>query len=102
MSAFKHADPTRLSAQVVGYVNRHTDQIVCLEHGEHDIHSPRSPWAALRPAGQLQSRYESTAPVICHQCGAWLNDASTGYAIAPPHHDYWKRRLRRARGQRDR
>jgi hypothetical protein len=40
--------------------------------------------------------------VICHHCGAWLNDESTGYAIAPPQHDYWKRRLLRARARRDR
>jgi hypothetical protein len=102
MSALEHADPSGRTTQVVGYLNGRSGEIVCLKHGEYDVDSPRSPWIALRPADRLQARYASTAPVICHRCGAWLNDESTGYAIAPPHHDYWKRRLLRARGRRDR
>jgi hypothetical protein len=102
MSVLDHVDPSGPTAQVVGYLNGRTGDIECLIHGEHDVDSPRSPWIALRPADPLQARYASTAPVICHRCGAWLNDESTGYAIAAPHHDYWKRRLRRGRSRRDR
>jgi hypothetical protein len=90
------------TTQVIGYVNERTGDIECLKHGGHDVDSPWSPWTALRPADRLQERYASTAPVICHRCGAWLNDESTGYAIAAPQHDYWKRRLLRACGRRNR
>ena len=96
MSTLEHADRSESTAPVVGYLNGRTGDIECLRHGEHDVDSPRSPWIALRPADPLQARYASTAPIICHRCGAWLNDESTGYAIAAPHHEYWKRRLRRA------
>ena len=95
MSALEHVDPTK-ATRVLGYVNQRTGDIVCPEHGTYDIQSPRSPWVALRPAGHVQPHASSTAPVICRECGAWLNDESTGYAIAAPHHDYWRRRLLRA------
>ena len=101
MTVLKHAEPMWLNTQLVGYVNRHTEQSFCLEHGQHDIDSPRSPWAPLCLTNRPQARYESTTPVICHECGAWLNDGSTGYAVVSPHDSYWKRRLRRGRGHRD-
>ncbi|MGI9097878.1 MAG: hypothetical protein ACR2H2_05190 [Solirubrobacteraceae bacterium] len=94
MSVLKRADPATLHTQVVGYIDHRTGQILCRDHGERDIYSPRSPWAAVRLGDGIQARYESTAPVICHECGAWLNDESTGYAIVSPHDGYWKRRLR--------
>jgi len=100
MMAPKHAHPARADTQVVGYVNRRTGQVVCPEHGQHDIESPRSPWAAVRLVDQVHARYEATAPVICHECGAWLNNDSTCYAIVS-YDDYWKRWLRGARGHRD-
>jgi len=93
------SDPTESTTRIVGYANERTGEIYCPAHGGYDIESPRSPWVALRPAGRLQPHDVSTAPVICHECGAWLNDESTGYAIAPPHRDYWRRRLLRARGR---
>jgi hypothetical protein len=101
MTVLKHAAPTRPHTRLVGYVNRRTEEICCLEHGRHDIESPRSPWAPLRLTNRPEARYESTTPLICHECGTWLNDGSTGYAVTSPHDGYWKRRLRRARGHRD-
>jgi hypothetical protein len=102
MSVLKRTDPASLHhAQIVGYVNHHTGVILCFDHGERDIESPRSPWCAVRLADDgLQARYTSTVPVICHECGAWLNDESTGYAIVSTHDGYWKRRLRHSRGDR--
>ncbi|MGH2941480.1 MAG: hypothetical protein ACRDLN_01705 [Solirubrobacteraceae bacterium] len=90
----------RLSAQVVGYVNRRTDEVICRRHGTQEVTSPRTPWVALRVVEGPLSRYESTAPVICHRCGAWLNDESTGYAIASLPDGVWKRRLRLIRSHR--
>jgi hypothetical protein len=102
MTVLKPAEPTRLNTRLVGYVNRRTDQVSCLEHGQHDIDSLRSPWAPLSLTTRLQAGYESTTPMVCYECGAWLNDGSTGYAVASPCDGYWKRRLRRARGHRER
>jgi hypothetical protein len=77
--------------QLAGYFNRRTEQILCLKDGQQDIESPRRPWAALRLVGRLQARYASTSAVICHECGASLNDASTGYTILSSNTNYWKR-----------
>jgi hypothetical protein len=98
MSILKRADPGKLDSQVVAYVSRRTGQFVCREHGEHDIESPHSEWAAVRLVDRCQASFEATTPVICHECCAWLNDESTGYAIAWSQDGYWKRRLRAARG----
>jgi hypothetical protein len=83
-------------ARVVGYVNRRTGEVVCPEHGRHDVESPRSPWAAVCLVDRVHARYEATAPVICHECGAWLNNESTSYANVSPQADYWRRWLRGA------
>jgi hypothetical protein len=101
MTVLKPAAPTRLNTRLVGYVNRRTEQVSCVEHGQHDIDSPRSPWAPLCLTNRAQAGYESITPMVCHECGAWLNDGSTGYAVASPHDGYWRRRLRRIRGHRD-
>jgi hypothetical protein len=93
MSVLKHDDQTRLNTQHVGYINRRTGHILCLNHGGCDTESPRSPWAALRLLNPLQTAYASTTPVICHDCGAWLNDGSTGYAIPFSHDNRWRRRV---------
>jgi len=100
MRALKHTDQFGLDTRIVGFIHRHTGEVLCPEHGEHDIDSPRSPWAAVRLVDQVHARYEATAPVICHACGAWLNNESTSYAIVSPHDDYWKRWLRSPRGHR--
>jgi hypothetical protein len=94
MSLLKHADSTRLTTRIVGYFDHRSGQFICLRHGARDIESPRSPWAAVQLLERLQSRDASTTAVICDECGAWLNDESTGYAIVAPHHDYWRRQLR--------
>jgi hypothetical protein len=94
MNVLKHADQARPNTQIVGYVNRRSGHILCLDHGERDIESPRSPWETLRLVSPLQVRCVSPTPVICHECGAWLNDASTGYAIPSPHDNPWRRFLR--------
>ncbi len=100
MNVLKHADSTSPNGQFVGYLNRRSGEILCLDHGQRDITSSRSPWLPLRLIDQIEARYESTTPVICHQCGTWLNDASTGYAIACLHDGYWKRQLWRTRSPR--
>jgi len=98
MRVLKRTDPARSATQVVGYVNRRTGEVVCPEHREHDIDSPRSPWTAVALVDRVQARYEATAPLICNECGAWLNNESTCYANVSPYDDYWKRWLRSGRG----
>jgi hypothetical protein len=102
MSVLKRADEATLHRQLLGYANRRTGQLICLEHGQRDIDSPHSPWVGVRLHDRVQTRDPSTTAVICHECGVWLNDESTGYAIVATDHDHWKRRLRRSRGHRDR
>lgn len=101
MTVVKQPDSTKLNTQLVGYVNRRTGQIVCLQH-RPEIQSPRDSWAPLHLNGPIQARDPSTTPVICGECGSWLNDEATGYAITSPPDGYWKRCLRRARAHRDR
>lgn len=100
MSVLRSTAPTTPATQIVGYANRRTGEIFCLEHGHQHIDSPRSPWAAVRLADNGQAGYASPVPVICQECGAWLNDESTGYAMVSLD-DNWRRRLRRARGHLD-
>lgn len=97
----KRPDPPISDTRVVGYVNVRTREIVCLKHGTRDIESPRSPWAAVRLSGQEHARYASTTPVICHECGIWMNDEATSYVIVCSHDGYWKRQLWRVRGRGD-
>ena len=102
MSALKRADQTTPHTPLLGYANRRTGQLICLEHGERDIESPHSPWVGVRLHDRVRTRDASTTAVICHECGAWLNDDSTGYAIVTTDDDRWKRRLRRSRDHRNR
>ena len=97
----KRADRAGQDTRVVGYVNVRTQEIVCLEHGTRDMETPRSPWAAVRLCGQDHARYASTTPVICQECGVWMNDEATGYVIVFSQDGYWKRGLWRARGYGD-
>lgn len=94
MRVLKRVDPALANTPVVGYVNRRTGKVVCPKHGEHDIESPRSPWAAVRVVDRPHARYEAAVPVICQECGAWLNNESTCYANVSAQDDYWKRWLR--------
>ena len=92
------APPARAAtpnSEIVGYVNRRTGQLVCLNHGERDVDSLLSPWAALR----LVACERSSAPVICHECGAWINDESTRYAAVTTHRGDWRRRFVSRRGR---
>jgi hypothetical protein len=75
--------------------------VVCPEHAAQDITSPRNPWVAVELTDRFPVRYEATAPLICHECGAWLNNESTCYANVSSYDAYWKRWLRSGRGHRD-
>jgi hypothetical protein len=96
----KRAERPTPHKQLLGYANRGTGQLICLEHGERDIDSPQSPWVGVRLHDRVRARDASTTAVICHACGTWLNDESTGYAIVATDPERWKRRLRRSRGDR--
>jgi len=102
VSVLKRADQATHHPQLLGYANRRTGELICLEHGERDIDSPGSPWVGVRPRDRVRRRDASTTAVICHACGAWLNGESTGYAFVATDRDRWKRRLPRHRGHRDR
>ncbi len=101
MSVLKSTDPPRIDTQIIGYANRRSGEVLCLRHGKHDSRSTRGQWVAVRLAYDPNAGYASIAPVICRQCGAWLNDESTGYAIVSPDNEHWRRCLRRARGHRN-
>jgi hypothetical protein len=94
MKVLKPTDPATLATQIVGYINRRTGEAVCPEHGGADVGSPRSPWSAVGLVERPHARYEATAPLICHACGAWLNNESTCYATVSPADDSWTRWLR--------
>jgi len=97
MWALSRIHPKKSDRRVVGYIDRRTGEILCVNHGARDIESRGSPWAAIRVVDSREAGHASTVAVICRECGNWLNDESTGYAIVAPQDDYgppspWPRR----------
>ena len=79
--------------RVIGYVDRRTNRFICTAHRVPDLESRHSTWTAVYLLDPLQVGYVSTVPVICHECGTWINDESTGYAVVTIHGSHGRRRL---------
>lgn len=82
MRALGRTHPTKVDMKIVGYIDRRSGQISCARYGIRDIESRRTPWSAIYVVHPHQAGYASTTAITCHRCGTWINDESTGYAIA--------------------
>lgn len=100
MRALSHTHQQEADMQVVGYIDRHTGQILCVRHGVRDVESRRSSWVALRVVHRPHVGY-ATSAVTCDKCGIWLNGESTGYAILSAQEGHGRLRLWHTLGHRD-